>query len=192
MLVRKIDRLLQMMRKPETPPGFNIDVTLSRVQSDENLGVPGKADILYLARCYVAENIFAAIRQGPGGEDGTVLAEVRDLRRYLLLVEAEMMARGVVQVPEPKPPADRQSQLGAMVILQPGERDLQEERMDCYQYGERPAPAPTTQPPRRDGQTSGYQAPAGERPDPPVTGSGVARARAEDDGPDYTVGFPHA
>lgn len=30
------------------------------------------------------------------GADGTILAEVRDLRRYLMLVEAEMMARGVV------------------------------------------------------------------------------------------------
>lgn len=32
----------------------------------------------------------------PPGEDGTVLAEIRDLRRYLLLVEAEMMAQGVI------------------------------------------------------------------------------------------------
>lgn len=30
------------------------------------------------------------------GQDGSVLAEIRDLRRYLLLVEAEMMARGVI------------------------------------------------------------------------------------------------
>ena len=30
------------------------------------------------------------------GADGTILAEVRDLRRYLLLVEAEMVARGAV------------------------------------------------------------------------------------------------
>lgn len=39
------------------------------------------------------------------GEDGTALAEVRDLRRYLMLVEAEMMARGVVHpLPSPVPP----------------------------------------------------------------------------------------
>jgi hypothetical protein len=45
-------------------------------------------------------DIFAAIKStGGGGEDGTVLAEVRDLRRYLLLVEAEMMQRGVVPAP---------------------------------------------------------------------------------------------
>jgi hypothetical protein len=34
------------------------------------------------------------------GADGTVLAEVRDLRRYLLLVEAEMVARGAVPAPQ--------------------------------------------------------------------------------------------
>jgi hypothetical protein len=42
-------------------------------------------------------DIFAGIEQHPGGEDGTVLAEVRDLRRYLALVEAEMRQRGVVK-----------------------------------------------------------------------------------------------
>ncbi len=34
--------------------------------------------------------------KNPPGSDGTALAEVRDLRRYLLLVEAEMAARGVI------------------------------------------------------------------------------------------------
>ena len=33
------------------------------------------------------------------GDDGTVLAEIRDLRRYLLLVEAEMVERGAVEKP---------------------------------------------------------------------------------------------
>ena len=43
----------------------------------------------------------------PSGADGTPLAEVRDLRRYLLLVEAEMMARGVVKTaPPPQTHAD--------------------------------------------------------------------------------------
>lgn len=41
-------------------------------------------------------DIFKIIESSPGGEDGTALAEVRDLRRYLLLVEAEMVARGHV------------------------------------------------------------------------------------------------
>lgn len=38
-------------------------------------------------------DIFAAIEADMSGDDGTMLAEVRDLRRYLLLVEAEMLSR---------------------------------------------------------------------------------------------------
>ncbi len=45
-------------------------------------------------------DIFEHIETAPHGEDGTVLAEVRDLRRYLMLIEAEMMARGAVAKPE--------------------------------------------------------------------------------------------
>ena len=43
-------------------------------------------------------DVFAAIAEAPSGEDGTPLASLRDLRRYLLLVEAEMVARGVVAI----------------------------------------------------------------------------------------------
>jgi hypothetical protein len=57
-------------------------------------------------------NVFDYITsQTTSGEDGTVLAEVRDLRRYLLLVEAEMMARGVVPVPAPKVGVDTSSRI---------------------------------------------------------------------------------
>lgn len=38
-------------------------------------------------------DIFAAISSAPDGGDGTVLDAVRDLRNYLLLVEAEMVSR---------------------------------------------------------------------------------------------------
>jgi hypothetical protein len=41
-------------------------------------------------------DIFAAIAADPSGRDGCALAEIRDLRRYLLLIEAEMVSRGVV------------------------------------------------------------------------------------------------
>lgn len=51
-------------------------------------------------------DIFEAISSGPKGEDGTVLAEVRDLRRYLLLVEAEMCHR--LQPTPPPYPFDHQ------------------------------------------------------------------------------------
>lgn len=49
----------------------------------------------------VQYNIFRCIEiEGRiQGEDGTALAEIRDLRRYLLLVEAEMMAQGHVLPP---------------------------------------------------------------------------------------------
>lgn len=52
-------------------------------------------------------DVFTAIQRQPGGEDGSVLAEVRDLRRYLLLIEAEMVARGVVTCPPEKAEAKR-------------------------------------------------------------------------------------
>lgn len=41
-------------------------------------------------------DIFGSIEVDASGKDGTALAEIRDLRRYLLLVEAEMVARGIV------------------------------------------------------------------------------------------------
>jgi hypothetical protein len=41
-------------------------------------------------------DVFDGIRANCRGEDGTILAEIRDLRRYLLLIEAEMMAEGVI------------------------------------------------------------------------------------------------
>lgn len=41
-------------------------------------------------------DVFRMISDDPEGEDGTPLAEIRDLRRYLLLVEAEMISRGDV------------------------------------------------------------------------------------------------
>ncbi len=40
------------------------------------------------------------------GADGTMLAEIRDLRRYLILVEAELMARHPEDYPRPGTPAD--------------------------------------------------------------------------------------
>lgn len=46
-----------------------------------------------------AGDIFAGVRAAPEGGDGTVLDALRDLRNYLSLVEAEMVAEGVVQLP---------------------------------------------------------------------------------------------
>jgi hypothetical protein len=77
MLARKWDRLEEMVK--------------SKIYAEDRFST-GSTGFGY--------DIFAAIKStGGGGEDGTVLAEVRDLRRYLLLVEAEMMQRGVVPAP---------------------------------------------------------------------------------------------
>jgi len=105
MIQRKIDRLAVMMRRPDAPDHFNmqnVDDTIAALRRRDP--VPGTlqatADMIqYLRDSYVAGNIFALIRSDPTGADGSALAEVRDLRRYLVLVEAEMMARGVVPPP---------------------------------------------------------------------------------------------
>jgi hypothetical protein len=44
-------------------------------------------------------DIFKMLIVSGNGEDGTALAEVRDLRRYLLLIEAEFIAR--LETPPP-------------------------------------------------------------------------------------------
>lgn len=55
----------------------------------------------FCRRCAAAWDIFAVIihTKDVQGADGTALAEIRDLRRYLLLVEAEMIAQKVVPHP---------------------------------------------------------------------------------------------
>lgn len=68
MLKRKIDRLVNML---EREPG---NFTEAKTQHD----------------------IFEKIKQDPSGADGTVLSEIRDLRRYLILCEAEMMNQKVI------------------------------------------------------------------------------------------------
>jgi ribosomal protein L32E len=47
-------------------------------------------------------DIFRLIGDFPSGEDGSVLAEIRDLRRYCLLIEAEMIARAITVQPRLK------------------------------------------------------------------------------------------
>lgn len=105
MLRRKMDRMIQMMRRPDPPLGLSSEDILSlgrgpgrastrKPRSSGNTTID--APILdHLLLCYAAEDIFAKIAEDGSGRDGTVLAEVRDLRRYLLLVEAEMIARAV-------------------------------------------------------------------------------------------------
>lgn len=107
---RNMDRLLEMMKPPKDPPGFSLEETVSTVQNSLITKTPmtpaAVQGVEYLRDSYTSENIFAMIRRNPRGEDGTVLAVMRDLRRYLILVEAEMIARGVtVAAIEPIPPS---------------------------------------------------------------------------------------
>lgn len=105
MLKRKIDRLLVMMARPEAPTHFNltnVNDTIAALARGNRLpgSDPATADILsHIRDCYTAEDVFLKIEEDPSGQDGTPLAEMRDLRQYLLLVEAEMVNRGVVQRP---------------------------------------------------------------------------------------------
>jgi hypothetical protein len=95
MLRRKCDRLIAMMTPPDAPEGWPTSVKVSAENTHRLMEMTRRVDV------------FAQVAARPGGEDGTVLAEVRDLRRYLMLVEAEMMARGVVVVPvRPGTPED--------------------------------------------------------------------------------------
>ena len=78
MLARKWDRLESMM---ET------DLVRPRGETPETVG---KYDVF--------ERLWDGSGADGSGADGTALAEIRDLRRYLALVEAEMIARGVVKL----------------------------------------------------------------------------------------------
>jgi hypothetical protein len=51
--------------------------------------------------CPSLYEIFDYIAFDPDGGDGTVLEQIRDLRHYLLLIESEMVARGIVKVEHP-------------------------------------------------------------------------------------------
>lgn len=97
-LKRKIDRLLNMLRATPLPVGLldRADVVdKTRKLSEQTYSFE---DHKLLVKYAKAEDIFLAIRTDPSGKDGSPLAEVRDLRRYLLLVEAEMINQGVIGV----------------------------------------------------------------------------------------------
>lgn len=115
---RNLDRLITMMSPKEFPDFIktfeNVRDTVSMLDhivhydsgayTTKNL--PGtieatRAILEMLMDSYTSEDIFMKIREKPNGEDGTVLACLRDARRYFTLVEAEMIAEGVVE-PESK------------------------------------------------------------------------------------------
>ncbi len=104
MFRRNMDRLLNMMAKPKDDFQFSLldlDDVIEQSYDKDKDGV-GDCTVAacvmkYLRDSFVSEDIFAQIELAPSGADGTVLACLRDLRRYGLLVEAEMVARGEVK-----------------------------------------------------------------------------------------------
>jgi hypothetical protein len=115
MIKRKIDRLENMMKRPNPPARFDPNEIVSSltVRPPQEHIMRG---IEYLADCYLADDIFAKIKSqeelsGGKGVDSSLLAEIRDLRRYLLLLESECCERGYVKIDEeltygPGSPAD--------------------------------------------------------------------------------------
>lgn len=113
MVKRKIDRLQELMKRPDPPKDFDLDSTLVAVQNLEhttgemrrpgNLTYQSVKNVMHLADVFLSEDVFAKVTQeeilsAGNGPDGSVIAEIRDLRRYLILIEAELMARGVIPV----------------------------------------------------------------------------------------------
>lgn len=96
MLRRNMDRLITMM---QPPPKRHSLATIKKVVDDAHQAPYHPGVYKYLYECYLSEDVFAKIMEDPSGRDGSMLACMRDLRRYCTLVEAEMIARGVV-VPE--------------------------------------------------------------------------------------------
>jgi hypothetical protein len=98
MFRRNMDRLVGMMAPPPARKLAIANLRENEVHLDSNT-------YRYLVACLKAEDIFSHIEAAPGGEDGTALACLRDLRRYALLIEAEMVARGSIAlevVPQPE------------------------------------------------------------------------------------------
>lgn len=96
MLRRKIDRLLVMMEEPVWPESFGLQDLIEASRTDwAKGGIPCELSD-WFREMVLAGDVFYKIEAEPDGSDGTVLAEIRDLRRYLILVEAEMEARGVI------------------------------------------------------------------------------------------------
>lgn len=103
MVRRKIDRLMVMLGEPTPPPSFNLENVNDTIRSYvEGTLLPGTQAataemFIYLRDMLTAGDIFAKIEEDRSGNDGSVLAEIRDLRRYLMLVEAEIIARHAPQ-----------------------------------------------------------------------------------------------
>lgn len=113
MLVRKIDRLKNIMETPPSPANLNPNDVL---QTIHQLTLNKRGDVFPLTAAFLNEvefyiesylrrDIFSKIEQeeklsGGKGVDSSVLAECRDLRRYLLMLESEIIQRGYIPSPD--------------------------------------------------------------------------------------------
>lgn len=96
---RKMDRLTNLMqRPPDCISVSDLDDAIDGLKDEADVTL-AVAVVRGLRNAYTAEDVFAKIEDDASGDDGTVLAEIRDLRRYLLLIESEMVARGIVAHP---------------------------------------------------------------------------------------------
>lgn len=116
MIKRKIDRLMVFLAPLSEQDKSNLRIAAKLCPTAEHWAAGIEVDLAdLLRRAADAEDIFALIAAAPDGGDGTVLAEVRDLRHYLLLVEAEMCARGVFGA-QPNAPHPVQEEPAASVM----------------------------------------------------------------------------
>src|ERR1700739_4638743 len=69
MIRRKLDRLIEMMKRPPEPHNFKDKLYSAKPSWQEEV-------FRYLYACYMSEDIFAKIEENPSGRDSTVLAEI--------------------------------------------------------------------------------------------------------------------
>jgi hypothetical protein len=185
MLKRKIDRLVEMLRSPDVEQLVR-EMQRSAEMADQT-GATTYLDpetAMRVTRALTAEDVFAKIAsEPPTGEDGTVLAEIRDLRRYLLLVEAEMMARGVV----PAPPGSEEPRFEDFVpkLYSRVQSDVREVEDGVLHALETPLPPPQAPPEGGLGPTPAPEQPASQKVTsregwPPRTAPRVPEANAGD------------
>lgn len=134
MMRRNMDRLLTMMAAPDAADILQdyTDHLHGACESGGEIHIDEKT-LLKFRSAYVAEDIFLKIVEKPDGSDGTVLAALRDLRRYAMLVEAEMSAEGVTMeetyvVSAPPAAADA----GSITVTVAGQKFVHERRVPRF------------------------------------------------------------
>lgn len=130
MFRRNMDRLIKLMAPPAVISGFSLqdlDDCLQQSWAEGSGMLAGDCTldvsiVQYLRDHYVSQDIFTKIEENPLGQDGTVLACLRDLRRYALLIEAEMVSQGMVQPEESEARWRGPSVLrGRAILVRPGQ-----------------------------------------------------------------------